>query len=366
MVKAYGKVPALAILALSVGLGACGGDLRPEGGEGDGLVEEAKARPPAKPAPVNPASDRGTASPAAGEDAPPSTSVDTEAPSERTDPGPEPLAEVRAAPPVEEPSREAVRREESSRVEPDDAEPVREARPTPGAEPALPGPPDLRWSPDLPEPRDRPRVERRPGEVEAPPEARFAPPGAREPEISVPAGSALLLEAETSLSSRGAWPGDRFRARVVEDVLDPEGMVLVPLGALVEGVVVRVVRGEEEELEPALELEPRALIVEGRVYDLDAEVTEAEMETRGARDGREMAGKAVAGAAAGAILGKILGKDARSTIAGAVAGAAAGAAVGAATGQAEVVLEEGARMEIVLRSELRLDDEGPGGGVPRF
>lgn len=349
MVNVRAKVPALILVGATLVSGGCGPGSRSEGGEESGLVGEARARPSGAPSPASAAPLEEVALPVSDRPVGPSSAGDTEGP---------PPGTPRAATPVGAPEDE-------------------DARPTPSAPRTLPAP-----SPSAA--RLKPRVERRPSrpfDASSPiepggstteseedtlpdePEVSGAPfessmSEAREPGVVIPAGSRIPLEMVTRLSSATSWPGDRFRARVVEDVLAEDGLVLVPRGAVLEGVVSRAVRGDAgDEREPVLDLEPRALLMSGRVYDLHARVAEAELERK--RDGRDMAGKAAAGAAAGAILGKVLGKDAKSTIAGAVAGAAAGAAVGVVTGEAELILDEGAPLVVVVQRDLPLEEVAP-------
>lgn len=318
MVNACGKVPALALLGVTLALAGCGPGSRSEGGEEPGLVGEARAQPSTLPAHGATAPVEEGVSAAADGPLGASSGVDTEESSRGTE----------ARPPTSRPKPRVERRTFLPPV-------------------AASEPPEGGSSPEA--------------DVVPTPESEDGSPldslsrEAPESGVVIPAGSRMVLELQTRLSSQKAWPGDRFRARVTEDLLDDDGMVLVPRGAVVEGVVSRAVRGDADR-EPGIELEPRALLVAGRVYELHAEVAEADFRSEGLRNGRDMAGKAAAGAAAGAVLGRILGKDAKSTIAGAVAGAAAGAAVAAATGDDQVVLDKGALLEIVLQRELRLEE----------
>jgi hypothetical protein len=59
--------------------------------------------------------------------------------------------------------------------------------------------------------------------------------------LSLPAGTALRVKLETSLSSSSSKSGDSFSARVVEAVT-LNGKTLIPLGATVQGRVTTVSR----------------------------------------------------------------------------------------------------------------------------
>ncbi len=134
------------------------------------------------------------------------------------------------------------------------------------------------------------------------------PPAQRRPTapamLRLGAGTTIDIAAADTISSRTAKVGDPFSARVVEDVKNAAGKVLIP--AVHKG--------------------------------------------RGVTSGD--AAKVGAGAVAGAVLGRVLGGNKKGTIIGGIVGGAAGAAVAHQTKDSDIVLPAGAHIIIRLTKEL--------------
>jgi hypothetical protein len=154
--------------------------------------------------------------------------------------------------------------------------------------------------------------------------------------------------------------GDVFFATLVDDILGPDGMVLLFHGTRMRGEVIASRRGSDEDRGPELAIEVRELLLAGRDLDVRAEVLEASVQTRSSDSDGETAAKVATGAAAGAILGRILGKDGKDALKGAIAGAIAGGAVAYATRDGHAELPQGALIEIRLVEPVTLPE--PGGG----
>lgn len=171
--------------------------------------------------------------------------------------------------------------------------------------------------------------------------------------IVAPRGTELRLRLEQELSSREHDVGDVFYAETSEDVLAPDGMVLIPIGTLARGRVWKSHPGDDED-RGEIELALDAFIIADREVPVTARVLETSPVVAVGQSGTEAATKVAAGAAAGAILGKILGRDTESAIHGAVAGAVAGTAVAIAGRDEFLVLEEGSAVVIRLEEEMPL------------
>jgi type IV secretory pathway VirB10-like protein len=213
-----------------------------------------------------------------------------------------------------------------------------------------------------PAPRPSPRVEETapapaPAPVPAAPEPApsFDPAPAPEPAreeprmvpVTVPAGTRLEVELTRTLASNTSSPGDAFRARVSEDVMQ-DGVVVIPRGSEILGEVTEAVPLKRVGGQARLALKLTDLVLpSGRTVPVQASfIQEGRNETR--RDAATIGG-ATAG---GAILGRILNKGDRSrgSIIGALIGAAAGTAIASKTPGEEVVIPEGSVVT------LRLDD----------
>jgi len=188
-----------------------------------------------------------------------------------------------------------------------------------------------------PPPATRPPVTRRP----TPPMARLA------------AGTTLDIAATDTISSRSAKPGDAFTARVVEDIRNGAGRVVIPAGSLVNGKISDVQPAPNPSTPGTLTLSVSSITVRGTSYPIEASVDSLETihKSRGAVTTGD-AEKVGAGAVAGAILGRVLGGNKKGTIIGGIVGGAAGAVVANRTKDSDIVLPAGAHIIIRLTKEL--------------
>jgi hypothetical protein len=180
-------------------------------------------------------------------------------------------------------------------------------------------------------------------------------PEPRSEPLAVAAGTRMVLSVEDELSTEVSLAGDTFDAVVSEDVLGSSGMVLVPRGARVRGVVLESTESSSSERPATLALGVERLELGDRLVPLVATVTELEHEAEARDSDTRTAAKVGASALGGAILGKIFGGDGEDALKGAVAGAAVGAAVAHATRSGHAKVPEGARMVVVLDEDLVLE-----------
>ena len=178
-----------------------------------------------------------------------------------------------------------------------------------------------------------------------------APP---EPAPAVFEGTVFEVSLDTELSTHDHLVGDVFWATLVDDLRAENGMVLVPAGAGVRGVITESLPSPSDDEPALLEFEFDAILVDGRELPLESAVVYAPVETSTRDSGGESAVKVVGGAAAGAILGRILGGSNRDAAKGAVVGAAAGGAVAAGTRDGHAQIDEGAVVELELLRSFRL------------
>jgi hypothetical protein len=242
---------------------------------------------------------------------------------------------VRAQPRTPSPSRERPGLAAGERrLHPPQAQRPAAARPAP-----RPSPPVEATAP-APAPEPSPSLDPAP----APEPAREEP---RTVSVTVPAGTRLEVELTRALASNTSSPGDAFRARVSEDVVQ-DGLAVIPRGSEILGEVTEAVPLKKVGGQARLALKLTDLVLpSGRTVPVQASfIQEGRNETR--RDAATIGG-ATAG---GAILGRILNKGDRSrgSIIGALIGAAAGTAIASKTPGEEVVIPEGSVVT------LRLDD----------
>ena len=86
----------------------------------------------------------------------------------------------------------------------------------------------------------------------------------------VPAGTALIVELDTTLATFSNRVGDPFQAKVTQAVV-VNGVTLVPVGATVEGRVTQVREPRRISGKPTIGILPEAMILPtGERYYLDA------------------------------------------------------------------------------------------------
>ena len=185
----------------------------------------------------------------------------------------------------------------------------------------------------------------------APPPARPRPP-APPPMARLGAGTKMDIAATDTISSRTAKIGDAFTARVVDDVRNAAGRVVIPAGSVVNGKVADVKPAPNPSTAGTLTLSVSSVTIRGKSYPIEASVDSLETVHKGRGVTSGDAAKVGAGAAAGAILGRVLGGNKKGTIIGGIVGGAAGAAVAHETKDSDIVLPAGAHIIIRLTKEL--------------
>ena len=163
-------------------------------------------------------------------------------------------------------------------------------------------------------------------------------------ERTVPSGTPLHVELLDTVSSAQSSAGDAVAARVTQDVVVDQ-KVVIPAGSTVSGQVVEA-RGLKA-------IGGRALL---RVVfeSVDLPAGDAPIHAAWGREGKSETKKdaaTIGGATAGgALLGRLLSHDHKThgTVAGAVVGGAAGTAIAAGTKGEEVVLASGTHLELRL------------------
>jgi hypothetical protein len=192
-----------------------------------------------------------------------------------------------------------------------------------------------------------PPVTRNPTNRPTPPAPPKAPAMAR-----LGAGAKVDMAATDTISSRTAKVGDGFSARVVEDVKNAAGQVVIPAGSVVSGSITAVKPAPNPRTPGTLTLSVTSVTVRGTSYPIDAAVDSIETIHKGRGVTSGDAAKVGAGAVAGAVLGRVLGGNKKGTIIGGVVGGIAGAGVASQTKDSDIVLPAGAHIIIRLTKEL--------------
>jgi hypothetical protein len=202
--------------------------------------------------------------------------------------------------------------------------------------------------------RDVPVTQPAPPPRSAPPAARPAvPPKPPAPTtFTLASGTHFDMAAADTISSRTAKSGDPFTARVVEDVKNAAGQVVIPAGSVVHGTIAEVKSAPNPNTPGTLTLAVSSVSVRGTSYPLEASIDSLETTHKGRGVTTGDAAKVGAGAVAGAIIGRVVGGNKKGTIIGGVVGGAVGAGVAATSKDSDIVLPAGAHILVTLSKPL--------------
>ena len=172
-------------------------------------------------------------------------------------------------------------------------------------------------------------------------------------DVTVPAGTQLVVELADGVSSTNSQLGDIFSARVVEPV-SMNGEVVIEAGSQVTGRVTQAVRSKKIGGRARLGLEFTGLeLPSGEASTISgAFYREGKSQTK--KDAATIGGAAAGGAILGRVIGHDRGKEADGTAVGAIVGAAVGTGIAASNRGQDIVLPEGTRLSIRLDAPLRL------------
>jgi hypothetical protein len=164
--------------------------------------------------------------------------------------------------------------------------------------------------------------------------------------VTIPQGTLLQLRTNEPVGSKRAKEGEPVEFTVIHDVA-LGGVLAIPRGATVHGVVTEVKKAGELKGSPELALKLTSLDLGGQSYPLDTD----QFKVKGPGKGGETAGRAVTGALLGAIIGGVVGRGEGAAI-GAGAGAAAGTASSAASHGPGIWIPAEARVDFHINTPL--------------
>jgi hypothetical protein len=210
-----------------------------------------------------------------------------------------------------------------------------QSMPNPSAAPA----PDQSQSSMPPPPPQRAQY----APVAAPPIPAYEPP--RGP-VTLPQGTLLQMRTNEPVHSKNAKDGTPVQFTVIHDVVFG-GVLAIPRGATVHGVVTESKKAGTLGGSPELALKLTSLDLGGQNYPLDSD----QFKVKGPNKAGQTASNALGGAMLGAIIGGIAGRGAGAAI-GAGAGAAAGTAASAASSGPGVWIPAEALVDFHLNTPL--------------
>jgi hypothetical protein len=170
--------------------------------------------------------------------------------------------------------------------------------------------------------------------------------------MSLASGTHFDMAAADTITSRTAKAGDAFTARVVADVKNAQGKVVIPAGSVVHGTIADVKPAPNPSTPGTLTLAVSSVTVRGTDYPLEASIDSLETVRHGRGVTTGDAAKVGAGAVAGAIIGRVVGGNKKGTVIGGVVGGAVGAGVAATSKDSDIVLPAGAHILVTLTKAL--------------
>lgn len=198
-------------------------------------------------------------------------------------------------------------------------------------------------------PQTRPQPQQTTRRAAPPP----APPAAPRPTmLRLAAGTRFDMAATDTISSRTAKAGDTFTARLVEDVRNPAGVVVIPAGSVVNGTITEVKPAPNPRTPGTLTLAVNSVTVRGTSYPIAASIDSVETTHQGRGVTTGDVAKVGAGAVAGAVIGRVVGGNRKGTIIGGVVGGIAGAGAAVESKDSDIVLPAGAHIIVSLTQEL--------------
>lgn len=234
--------------------------------------------------------------------------------------------EVQTAPEVAAPAGEVAPQPSEPAAEA--PQPPRTAQSTPRTQAAAP--PSPAPAP-VPAPAPAPAAPAAPPPAPEPEPAAAAPPAPEPQYAALTGGTVIPVRLQDALSSGVNQSGETFRARVDQDLL-AGNRVVVPRGSIVEGKLTFVEKSGRVQGRAAMAMQLISLEAGGNSYPIETEILSFEAEASQKKD----ATKVGIGAGLGALIG---------AIAGGGKGAAIGAAAGAGAGTATVLATRGDELE---------------------
>jgi hypothetical protein len=177
---------------------------------------------------------------------------------------------------------------------------------------------------------------------QAPPPAYETPKGP----VTIPQGTLLQLRSNEPLASKRAKDGEPVQFTVIQDVA-LGGVLAIPRGATVHGVVTDVKRAGQLSGSPELALKLTSLDLGGQSYPIETD----QFKVKGPNKAGQTAGNAIGGGILGTIIGCAAGRGVGCAI-GAGAGVAAGTAASAASSGPGVWIPAEARVDFHLATPL--------------
>ena len=180
----------------------------------------------------------------------------------------------------------------------------------------------------------------------AAPQAAPAPPPPPPP-IAVPAGTALAIRIDHTISAKHSHAGEKFTGEIVDPVKDSAGNDVIPKGSPVGGVVVIAHKRGHFKGASTLELRLTSLTLNGQKYPLETKDLREHKKGKGKRTAAMIGG----GSGLGMLIGGVA-SGGTGLVIGGLAGAGAGTAGAGLTGNRDLVIPAESIVHFTLKDEL--------------
>lgn len=168
-------------------------------------------------------------------------------------------------------------------------------------------------------------------------------------------GAQIEATTDRAISSRTDRVGATLTARVVTDVKDGQGRIVIPAGAVVNLAITELQPAKDKgQADGRITVMVSSLAVDGVTYPVSGEITSMAHTLKGRGVSEAEIEKTAAGAVIGGVAGRIIGGNAKGTVIGVVVGGAAGAVIAAQTADRDVVLVAGTPLTITLRRPMTI------------
>jgi type IV secretory pathway VirB10-like protein len=168
-------------------------------------------------------------------------------------------------------------------------------------------------------------------------------------------GTTIAAKFDAGISSRTHKAGHKLTGTVATDVRDKSGTVVIPAGSKVHLTISAIHESERKSDKTGkLVLTPNKVVIGGRTYPLTGSAVALDRTLKDRKTNAGDLAKVGVGAGAGALLGTaVSGGSSKGAVIGGVAGAAVGTQRAIETQDRDVVVPEGSRLKVTLKTAFR-------------
>jgi type IV secretory pathway VirB10-like protein len=178
---------------------------------------------------------------------------------------------------------------------------------------------------------------------------------ARQMTRTLASGTTIAAKFDAGISSRTHKAGQKLTGTVATDVKDKSGHVVIPAGSKVHLTISAIHESERKSDKTGkLVLTPNKIVIAGRSYPLSGSAVALDRTLKDRKTNAGDLAKVGVGAGAGALLGTaVSGGSTKGAVIGGVAGAAVGTQRAIETQDRDVVVPQGSRLRVTLKTAFR-------------